>query len=249
MKSESAKKAKSSQGADERLAIFGDTPIPTTPDEILTMVIVGPWLETFESYQKLAERTLIKAGLVFESGDSEFRDRILNDPKLPAELWEAAKLLWDIHALKTMNELTVNILHDAAAAGRVVGDDDNVFNLRTHTGHMETIALEIGALGERIKGRGSEADAMFGREVRKRWKRGQDEIARKRSAIRKNFMSLFRAEQKRSKGTGRKRPQMFESTKSQFRARYPDLKIPSDSAAYSWTGPNRKRSARTSPQK
>jgi hypothetical protein len=249
MKSASGKETKRSKGVDEQLAIFGDTPIPTTPDEIVTMVIARPWLETFDSYQKLAEHTLIEAGFVFESGDSEFHDRLLNDPALPAEVWEAAKLLWDINALKILNDLTVNILHDVVATGRVGNDDGNAFNLRTHTEHTQTITLEIGALGERIKGRRSEADALWGREVRKRWKRGQDEIARQRSAIRKNFMSLFRAEQKRSKGTGRKRPQMFESTKSQFRERYPDLKIPSDSAAYSWTSPNRKRSARASPPK
>jgi len=136
MKSTSEKETKSSKGVDERLAIFGDTPITATPDEIITMVIDPPaWLETFETYGKLAESTLARAGFVF--GARDFELRLLNDLTLPAELREATQLLWKINELRRENDAE----------------------------RRESLSLAIGALGERIKARESQPFVDCGKKM------------------------------------------------------------------------------------
>src|ERR1700722_8597894 len=95
---------------DDCTAIFRDTVRPKTADEIITKVIGSPPSETFESYRACAELTLRKAGFIFEAGNSEFFDRLTADPKLPVELWEAAKLITRVEMLKTLNDLAARIL-------------------------------------------------------------------------------------------------------------------------------------------
>lgn len=147
MKSASEKRTKSPEANDERLAIFGDTPLPANPGEIVTMVIGEPaWLETHQTYRKLAESTLTEAGFVFES--RELETRLLNDPAFPVELREATQLLWAINRLKR----------------------------QTDQQKRESLSLEIGALGERIKARASQKFVHCGKKIKEGTRRGSEKV-------------------------------------------------------------------------
>ena len=237
--------------------IFPDTVFPNSVEAKILSYVRGCDLpkKPIAFYVERAEHTLRSGGLAFDQPSfdrwTDKRDR--SNPEIN-EAWRIKSLSEN---LKTIRDLVSRILGEAAEAlrARTVPHSpsseppDGFENILGLMDQMNEIAAEIGALGERIKGRESDPAAFEGSGRMRRYKKARVKIDRTRREIRNKFLRLYWAERKRSQGTERKRPQMFKTAKAQFEEKYPNLKPPSDSAAYSWTSGNRKVVRRTLTQK
>jgi hypothetical protein len=234
-------------------AVFPDTVLPKNRKEIILQYVTGIDLpkKPIAFYSERAERTLRDAGMKYDQASyarttEDFKQhrppsvlRLTENPKLAPAIYEAWRLISLVESLEVIHGLVLKILRETTDAGSLVEGFENIPGL---IDQENTIAIEIGALGERIEGHKSNQAAFEGSGRMRRYAEGRSKIERNRKDIKRNFLRLYR-ELKRAnlKAT---RNKLIEDALTLYPQKYPntdpDKKLaPGKSAAYEWTSRRR----------
>jgi hypothetical protein len=232
MRSRAKRKTKSHR------AIFPDTVVPKNRNEIILQSVTGIDLpkKPIALYLGRAERTLREARLNYDQASF---DRFTENSKLNPEIYEAWRLVSRVEDLEVIHDLVLKILRETTEAGRPVEGFENLPSL---IDQEKGIAVEIGALGERIEGHKSDQAAFEGSGRMRRYAEGRRTIKRNRKGVKRNFLILYRELKKaNSKAT---RNKLIKDALTLYPHKYPntdpDKKLaPSKSAAYEWTSRRR----------
>ncbi len=159
------KRAKQKKGTDKAeiaRAIFADTEIPKDANEITEKYVCGyKKHETVATYRARAVAILRGNGYDVDA-DTEWFTRITDNSDLNAEVYEALRLVLVYDHLQGQKEFFLRIFAETKQAGTHVEGFDSIPEMLDR---MQSMAGEIGALGERLKARENDAHAWRGKKT------------------------------------------------------------------------------------
>jgi hypothetical protein len=172
------KRAKQKKGTDKAeiaRAIFADTEIPKDANEITEKYVWGyKDHETVDTYRERAVAVLRANGYdVDVDTDTEWFTRITDNADLNAEVYEALRLVLVYAKLQSQKRFFLKIVGETKQASAPVEGYDSIPEM---IDGVQSMAGEIGALGERLKAHMSDADALRGKLTLKYARKGNESV-------------------------------------------------------------------------